>query len=784
MSQLQAEYVKRGFWTNHEVGPILGKTITTDVRTGNLVVALLAVLTTFGLGHLWNIVMFAYHQMRTLDHDSDGHFHQQQALLRTLPPPNAVATTWIKLWWTWRGRADRAFARTWAFAVASIVFTLATVVVGVFASYLVSNSGIQVLVDSPLCAPFDMDRYWNMTKARKSFDDFNDYTLSLTAASHSYSRDCYQNVSILAGRCSSFVRPNIRFAISREDCPFSGLCADISQPGVSMDSGLINVNDAFGLNLQPRDSIRFRRKNTCAFLKMEGRYDFDVTRYDDPNKQFRWERTLRLYFGSSFGDNDTFQISMISSKNNYEYVTLQLQYRPYFTSLNPFEPLSEMRTTDADLTIGTLSKNMVRYWHPVNDPFFAAHKPYLTYEALPSNLSFYNYTLYESDFPVSVFACKEQFQYCFMAPNSTEICGSLQGVTLNASTSDYTGATAVQIAAIQLLQFSTYFSNSLAAISTGALAGDEMSRRGIKDSLPDDQWYREIIAWEGQVWSGMQIVIADYATGFANRNPNAAKYTDHNSPSGGRQLCASVRMRMPGGFVNINVFALAFVTALTCAFIITDIILLRILIFTRRFHAAFTPRIERWIQDGVFHQQRRGYEAQELAAWTRTDKEIPVTVKKVKLPRLQAQLNYAMSNVANTPVSGQSTGVAAGNSTAGSGTVLGYNTSSHTPATPAGQTASTQAPTTGTTRVAPQAPTTSPSTTSSSMAPPTTPIPPHNTQPISQSPAQPVTQAQSLPNTLPAAQPLAQSSTPTTPTLPTAAPAASSSSRAPNASTP
>jgi hypothetical protein len=35
--------------TNQDDGPILGRTITTDTQTGNLVVALLAILSTLGM---------------------------------------------------------------------------------------------------------------------------------------------------------------------------------------------------------------------------------------------------------------------------------------------------------------------------------------------------------------------------------------------------------------------------------------------------------------------------------------------------------------------------------------------------------------------------------------------------------------------------------------------------------------------------------------------------------------------------------------------------------------
>jgi len=48
MAELGDRFVKRGLWTNVEQGPVLGRTITTDTRSGTLIVALLAVLSTLG----------------------------------------------------------------------------------------------------------------------------------------------------------------------------------------------------------------------------------------------------------------------------------------------------------------------------------------------------------------------------------------------------------------------------------------------------------------------------------------------------------------------------------------------------------------------------------------------------------------------------------------------------------------------------------------------------------------------------------------------------------------
>jgi hypothetical protein len=51
-------------------------------------------------------------------------------------------------------------------------------------------------------------------------------------------------------------------------CPFDDkICAST---GVEFDSGLIDLNDAFGLNIVNSERIQFRRRTTCSILQQEG----------------------------------------------------------------------------------------------------------------------------------------------------------------------------------------------------------------------------------------------------------------------------------------------------------------------------------------------------------------------------------------------------------------------------------------------------------------------------------------------------------------------------------
>lgn len=85
---------------------------------------------------------------------------------------------------------------------------------------------------------------------------------------------------------------------------------------------------------------------------------------------------------------------------------------------------------------------------------------------------------------------------------------------------------------------------------------------------------------------------------------------------------------------NINVFALSFVITFAVVVTLLDISLLRFMIFMSKFRAALSPKIDRWIQDGVFQYQRRAYEAQGQGLWKKLETEIPTESDNVKLPDL------------------------------------------------------------------------------------------------------------------------------------------------------
>jgi hypothetical protein len=96
---------------------------------------------------------------------------------------------------------------------------------------------------------------------------------------------------------------------------------------------------------------------------------------------------------------------------------------------------------------------------------------------------------------------------------------------------------------------------------------------------------------------------------------------------------------------TINAFGLALITVFSTIIAILDFTILRFMITLGRFRRALAPKIDRWIQDGVFQLQRKVYESQGEGTWQHIDKEVPVTSDSERLKDLSdtsvAQENQA-----------------------------------------------------------------------------------------------------------------------------------------------
>ena len=265
MSELSAQFVKRGYWVNVSQGRILGQTLTTDIQTGSIIVALLAVCTTIGLSHFWHLIAFLFYQIRADGRPTEGLIRQQQVLLRTLPTASSYATDSIKLIYTWNPiSSKKVLGQSIAQIFLAFLFTLGSLAAGIFASYAVSGSDLEVLVQSPYCGFFK-------SQDLEVLNEFIvTYSTQVMDTGALYARECYQGGRNPPARCNIFIRPTVNFTTEEVPCPFQGHCIS---SGVAFDTGMIDVTTQYGLNMASTSGggIKHRIRRTCGVLSTENR---------------------------------------------------------------------------------------------------------------------------------------------------------------------------------------------------------------------------------------------------------------------------------------------------------------------------------------------------------------------------------------------------------------------------------------------------------------------------------------------------------------------------------
>lgn len=326
MSELDTRFVYHGIWTDLSRGSTMGNTITTDTRTGNILVALMTVLCSLAAGHLWHLVTFAVHQYRANGRPSDALSRQQQVILRTFPTPSAVLTESAKLYFSWSPtKTHNAGRRLAPLALFAALFTGAGTVAGIFSSYIVDSSNLLIRVQSDLCGPFDF------TLENASAGMGNNYTQAVYDLAAPTVQDCYGDTVSASPRCRVYLKPRIAFNVSRGGCLWDpSLCLDMENPTVIMDSGLMDMNSVFGLNLARKDQVLFRKKTSCAILPLEN-HTSTVAAADFapwPREPLPGEQVLIINYGNFSGNytwnNATFAMS--ETINNITSASFGIRY--------------------------------------------------------------------------------------------------------------------------------------------------------------------------------------------------------------------------------------------------------------------------------------------------------------------------------------------------------------------------------------------------------------------------------------------------------------------------
>ncbi|KAJ4298081.1 hypothetical protein N0V90_005980 [Kalmusia sp. IMI 367209] len=316
-----------------------------------------------------------------------------------------------------------------------------------------------------------------------------------------------------------------------------------TSPAIAFDSGLVDLNDAFGLNAKDSDRVLFRRRTTCSILSLENRTEI-VNASDVPFSTFAGrdalpnEEVTQYHYGK-FSDEapntPTFIHSFVTGNITRSITSLHIISRAAVPSEERLILIPELQRQDADVSL----------------------------------------------------------------PEKGSSCTDLRGMIVDDPIKALPGANEFQLELMKLLIYTPQ--NFDISRSDRYQAQAKYNSAGSISGLPDEQWIQELQLWEATVWAEYQIIVSDHAIGPTVRDASSQKYYLSPENDAEKKLCHAQKMRKQGGFV---------------------------------LRKRSTPRLDRWVQDGIFQLQRRAYEAHTDGIWKDLDKEVPVTIEKTNLPDL------------------------------------------------------------------------------------------------------------------------------------------------------
>lgn len=213
--------------------------------------AILALFVQWAGSHLWGILCFSIHQLRSNPHEHDGFHHQYQVILRSGLTDLSALWQFTRAALAWRSNTYNIKRRALPLLFITTVHIAVLYAAGVFSSRVVKTAG-EVLIKSDICG-------WPDERSNKDFSQWSESDtesaeILMTALdqgfrkSAAYVRSCYRTQSgTQTSTCNIYTIQSIQSKVNRAaPCPFTkGMCMN---PAVAIDSGLVDSHIHLGIN--------------------------------------------------------------------------------------------------------------------------------------------------------------------------------------------------------------------------------------------------------------------------------------------------------------------------------------------------------------------------------------------------------------------------------------------------------------------------------------------------------------------------------------------------------
>ncbi|KAH7304338.1 hypothetical protein B0I35DRAFT_465311, partial [Stachybotrys elegans] len=399
-----------GLWTNWSRGAVLGRTLTLSRRDGNLLIAFTASFIALITARFWRILCFVSHRYFSSPDPRSSLHRQRQVVLRNSSSPEAAAWSLLQIGHaSWRAvRRRRVLAYTVPILVLAVVVWAAFTVAAGFSSTIASAVGDTVLLRSEQCG---------VTNWTNLLDTSTDAYLSRSIAESelmsnaaNYARQCYSSDASGLLDCSRFAQRRLSWQIdTNASCPVDESMCRRNQGNLRLDTGLINTDEALGLNAPPisvgnTTMVRYH----YGSMQRSGAPPIDYA-YEQRSIDDQYE----LYTETYSPKTTVYGLDLILSRT--------ADNKPY-EGANNLIPIRHLLTPNSDLSILFLSGNGILYMENFDDDWYRGTQ------------LFGNATDGQSIIPIympqeaaSPLVCTHQYQFCNLAKPGESGCGPLAG---------------------------------------------------------------------------------------------------------------------------------------------------------------------------------------------------------------------------------------------------------------------------------------------------------------------------------------------------------------------
>ncbi|KAK5711445.1 hypothetical protein LTR15_012518 [Elasticomyces elasticus] len=614
-----------GLWIDFSHGYLNGATLTLSARDGAFLVSVLTLYTAVAGVQFWKLVAYTYHQTRanSAEGDQDGLWHQEQAILRNTGSPNAAAFELLFGVLAWRNVGRRRAIVGIALAICTTMIATAA---GVFAGQVTSAASTNVLIDSAGCGSWTTSDPLSVA----SNQAWSSLILQSTLAISQYARACYSN-SRTSLTCGVYTNQTIDYFVNpNATCPFaSGFCLYSDSAAYEMNTGLIDSNDALGLNGPDDERIRYRKVTTCA--PIHGHYSNDTIptaggEYQDPVIYLNMGPMLA---GQEKVSNYTYVYNIHSLVDTYGYQLSSFVASPMAS--DGWMPTPELNRTDADVTLLVLAQNSVNYPTPSDDPWFSAH--------IERKISLLDReeVYYVGDYYFNNVACTDQYQFC--NPNLEHGCTPLTDGTSVIDELAYIGLSDVQLATVTRIGMGLRFDNIYYSVNgrgASALRASETCSDNQQLTLQKNQWQVEVDSMFATTLARLQQSMVDYAVGPTDLPPGIKAV--YPSTYADKAMCRQQKIKTTTGFQNFSFLGTAIIIFGGTILIALGLTLDTIVSFIQKRRWPNNPGYLAWILDEKRQLQRMAFEGAGWKEWQKCDDSIPVMIEGQRLGRYKAPL--------------------------------------------------------------------------------------------------------------------------------------------------